>query len=143
MPTRRLLLSIVVMGATLAVSAQSAAEKEILDLETRRSAAIASHDKKFLEDLYADDFAGTAANGKTIDKAAILKLVSNDDPSITFSREETRAQIYGTTAISTGRLLGKLADGKVVVDSRYMHIYAKIKGKWKIVAAQGTPSAKQ
>ena len=114
-------------------------EKELIALEQRRSQAIARHDMKFLEEIYADDFRGVTAIGYEVDKAKLMQVFKLDDPRTKFSTDDLSARVFGKAAIVTGRLTGRTPAGEITSQSRYMHVYVKRGNRWQIVAGQGTP----
>ena len=116
------------------------AEEELLTIERRRSEAIAAHDTAYLEALYADDFRGVTATGLEVDKARLMEVFKLDDPRTRFAIDELRPRVFGDTAVVTGRLTGRTADGELLSQSVYIHVYVKRDGRWQMVAGQGTPA---
>jgi hypothetical protein len=47
----------------------------------------------------------------------------------------------GDVALVLGRIVGRDEGGAVVRDGRFLHVYARREGEWKLVAAQATPVA--
>jgi hypothetical protein len=117
----------------------NSAERELLRLERRRSAAIASHDTIWLATVYAKDFRGVAANGAQVDRAALFRVFARDNPDSRFLIDELAIKsLSSTTAVVRGRLTTLTTSGRVLGASRYLHVYLKRSDRWEIVAAQGT-----
>ena len=125
-------------------SAYSPAQRRIVALEVRRSAAIARQDTVWLATLYATDFEGVPANGARVDRAALFRVFGRDNPNGRFLIDELAVRPLGPgLATVTGRLRTTTTDGQqVVAESRYLHVYVQRAGHWWIVAAQGTPVAR-
>jgi hypothetical protein len=115
------------------------AAQELLIIEQKRSAAIVKHDMDFLNKLYADDFRGVTASGYEVDKARLMEVFKLDDPNTKFTIDEMRARVFENTAVITGRLTGKTAAGALLSRSKFIHVYTRQNGQWRIIAGQGTP----
>ncbi|HEY7369665.1 MAG TPA: DUF4440 domain-containing protein [Thermoanaerobaculia bacterium] len=116
------------------------AEAEVRALEGRRQEAIRSGDRTTLEALYATDFHGVTSTGFPVDQATILRVLSRTDPAVRFTTEELTVRSAGDAVVAEGRLVGRAGEGKISQDFRYLHVWAKKDGAWKIVAGQSTPS---
>ena len=115
--------------------AYSPAARRILALEVARSAAIARHDTTWLATLYAPDFRGVVANGRRVERSALFRVFSFDNPAARFAIDELEVRDFGQAATVTGRLR-TLAPTQG--ESRYLHVYVRRGGHWWIVAAEGT-----
>jgi catechol 2,3-dioxygenase-like lactoylglutathione lyase family enzyme len=115
-------------------------DNELRALEERRREAIRQGDRAALEAIYADEFQGVVGNGAVIDKATLLGVLTRPTPGVTFTTTEiTVKPVSAGTALFTGRLTGKLADGTVVSDARFTHLFVERGGRWQCVAGQSTP----
>jgi ketosteroid isomerase-like protein len=110
----------------------------LIVLEYKRSAAIAAHDSAFLNEIYADDFRGVTALGFKVGKSDLMEVFGRDNPNTKFKLDELEPRVFGDTAIVTGRLTGRDAQGVITAQSLYIHVYARRNGKWQLVAGQGT-----
>lgn len=110
----------------------------LLDVESRRRAAIAAKDFETLKTIYADDFKAVFGNGAMINRAALFDVFAHDDGSLTFSTDELEVRQFGDAATVIGRLTGRRGSD-VVTQQRFTHVYASRNGHWIIVAAEGTP----
>jgi ketosteroid isomerase-like protein len=93
----------------------------------------------FLNKLYADDFQGITATGYQVDKARLMEVFKLDDPNTKFTIDEMQARVFENTAVVTGRLTGKSAAGELISQSKFIHVYTRQNGQWRIIAGQGTP----
>ena len=118
-------------------------EQELRELEEKRRQAIKQGDIKTLDEIYADDFSGIAGSGQVISKEQLMSVFKRNDPRIGFTTDEISVRLLGKTALFTGRLIGRAADGEVVSASRFTHVFVKRDGRWRCVAGQATPLPKQ
>lgn len=127
---------------TLAFQSQaqtsSAEEKVLLDIERQRSEAIATGGNAFLNSVYHDQFRGVTAAGIVVDKKSLLEIFKSNNPDAVFSTDEMKATVYGYAAVVTGKLISKSKEGSLLGQLRFMHIYIKRNGQWKIIEGQGT-----
>ncbi|HET8622714.1 MAG TPA: nuclear transport factor 2 family protein [Gemmatimonadales bacterium] len=119
-------------------AAYSPTARQILALEVKRSAAIASRDTAWLATLYSPDFKGVPAGGQRVDRAALFRVFSRDAPELRFAIDELEVRDFGTSATVMGRLRTTTRDGQSLGESRYLHLYVPRKGHWWIVAAVGS-----
>jgi ketosteroid isomerase-like protein len=122
----------------LAAPAWADTTSDLIALEHQRSAAIAAHDHAFLDAIYAGDFEGVTALGFQVDKARLMKVFGFDNPDARFSLEDLKARVFGDAAIVSGMLVTRDAKGALVARSRYMHVYVRHGGRWRIEAGEGT-----
>jgi ketosteroid isomerase-like protein len=126
-------------GITLPdTSAYSKVQDALLNLERRRSAAIAAHDLTWLATVYAPDFRGIAAGGRRVDRETLFTIFGRDNPDSRFLIDELEIRQFGTMATVTGRLRTTTLSGEVVGESRYVHVYTRRGGRWVIVSAAGS-----
>ena len=129
---------VMLLAAPIATVFAASDADTLLDLEHKRSAAIASHDTAFLNEIYADDFRGVTALGFKVTKADLLEVFSRDNPNTKFALDQLEPRVFGDTAVMMGRLTGRDAQGAITSQSLYMHVYARRQGRWQLVAGQGT-----
>ena len=139
---KKLLLPFLLIASFVSQAQTSSAEEKILmDLEKQRSEAIVSRNAGVLNNLYHDQFWGVTAKGVVVDKKALLEILKSNSPDVVFSMEELKASIYGYAGVTSGKVIGKGKDGAVVSQSRFMHVYVKRNGQWKIIEGQATALA--
>lgn len=125
--------------AVLSAPALADAEGDaLIALERQRSAAIAAHDEALLNKLYSDDFRGVTATGFQVDKATLMQVFRRDPPNLKFTLDQLETRIVGDTALLWGRLTARNAEGEVLSQSRYIHVYVRRGGNWLLIAGQGT-----
>jgi ketosteroid isomerase-like protein len=135
------MIGFVLAGALLAST--PAASDDLIAVEQARSKAIAVHDAAFLSGLYADDFSGVTSNGIEVDKATLMAVFARTDGRLVFSLEDLKNRPLDTdTALVSGVLVARDASGGLVGRQRYLHVYEKRGGRWKLVGGQSTPEAK-
>ena len=117
------------------------AEQEIRQRETRRFEAIMRGDIAALEDILSDDLTYTHTTAAFETKAEFIgKLKSGQLKYETFTPEDFRVRVYGTTGVLTG-----IANVKVQVKGeplsfrlRFTDVYVKKDNRWQMVAWQAT-----
>lgn len=117
--------------------------KIIYDLEKVRQSAIVSGEEKVLNNLLDDSYYGITASGKVVNKFDQLELYKSTNSFITFTAEDVSVNAFESTAIVTGTLVGKTKSGATIGKTRYIYIYLKKEGKWKIVIGQETVVIKE
>ena len=156
---KKILILAALAFATLqpcAVNAQSQsktgkAEQEILSLNREWADAMVRGDRATLERIFSDDMIVTASNGSVRGKQGELGDASGGDSSIKtyfFNTEDVRVRVYKDAAVLTGHAKWRInVQGRDVDhERRYTCVYAKEKGRWRMVAMQLThiaPPAKQ
>jgi len=136
---RIIILAAMFLLACVPARALAASDADTLrELELKRSLAIAAHDNAFLDAIYGEDFRGVTALGFKVTKADLLEVFSRDAPNTKFALDEIEPRVFGDTAVVTGRLTGRDAQGAITSQSLYMHVYMRRQGKWQLVAGQGT-----
>jgi ketosteroid isomerase-like protein len=132
-----------VMGSTIAAAAEPH-DRDVAELTRISDAwdkAIVRKDEKAIADNMAEDFRqiDPSANLET-KKSFVAGIV---DPKLTidpYTVEDFEVRLYGDTALLSGRthMTGKY-DGKVFESNyRYIDIYVRKGGTWKIVSVQIT-----
>jgi uncharacterized protein (TIGR02246 family) len=137
-----LLVTITSLIFSLAAAAQqSPVEKAVLQLEQEWVDALVKADAAKLETLYADTLVYTHSSGSVDDKAKyIANLKAGGTKYLSIDRDAVKVNVYGDSAVVTCHALIKLsANGENrTVDARMIHVYAKVKGRWQMVAHQTT-----
>jgi ketosteroid isomerase-like protein len=114
------------------------AAHQLLALEEARQAAIRDGDMQTLGEIYAEDFSGVTSAGALVNRDDLFAVFSRTDPRLRFEREETHVRMFGETGVVTAKLTAKDPDGAVVFAFRYLHLYARQGGRWRLVAGQST-----
>ena len=115
---------------------------EILALEKRRIEAMTNQDAKALDEILADDLMYTHSGGRTETKA---EFISNSTKAggtryHGLTQEDVKVRQYGDTAILTGHGIvhveSNSGDRKFPI--RFIDIYVKQDGAWRMVSWQST-----
>ncbi|HEV7608268.1 MAG TPA: nuclear transport factor 2 family protein [Steroidobacteraceae bacterium] len=143
------LTGIVALGAAwLAVAGAPAGDISTLTrLSDEWDKAIVRKDEKAIADNMAEDFRMIDGRGEvSAKKAFVADLV---DPRLSidpYTVEEFTVRLYGDTALLSGRthMTGRYDDKPFESNYRYIDIYVRKGGSWKIVSVQITkfPPAK-
>lgn len=103
--------------------------------------AIVRKDRAAIEANMAGDFRQIGSTGRVADKAAFLDAILAPmlviDP---YTVEDFDVRLYGDVALLSGstRMTGRY-DGQVFTSHyRYIDIYARVQGQWKVVSVQTT-----
>lgn len=115
--------------------------RDVSDVERRRVRALTGGDFAQLERLLSDDLVYTHSNGRAQSKAQLLaSLRSGELRYVAVDHQEVRVEIYGDTAVMTGRSqLTVRSDGKELgFPVRFTLVYARQRGEWRMVTWQST-----
>jgi ketosteroid isomerase-like protein len=124
------------------------AAQEVIEFRNRYIEAEENRDMAFLDKILADDFFALNPQGKLLDKAGQLENLKRPDRTLkVLNPRETHVQFYanGQVAVLTehvtvdGMDKGKPFGGEY----RFLRVFAKQNGNWKVVLAQGAPMPEQ
>jgi ketosteroid isomerase-like protein len=137
------------IAVPLLVPAQAASQddekamQEVKELRNKWMEAEESKNVSFLQQILADEFTAVNAQGQTLDRAHFLERMQDPNRILHVRNpRESTLHIYGngTVAVLTehvtvsGTDKGKPFGGEF----RFVRIFAKQGGTWKVVLAQGT-----
>lgn len=117
-----------------------AVTREVLAQRDRIRALVEAKDAKGLVALYTDDFTHTHGSGKVDARDNRIVALLSGDPVIELSPvDELMVRVHNAdTAIVSGRSPVKsLADGRTY-DFRWLQVFVKVGGAWKLAASQAT-----
>lgn len=140
---KRILGGLIVMFLTAVIAnAQTGKiEQEVLKLEQQWEDALVKADAAALEKLYSDKLVYTHSNAAVDSKTSyVAKIKSGASKYSSIKRDDLKVIVIGDTAIVTGHWLvqGMSGANKTNTDARYIHVYVKEKGGWKMAAHQST-----
>ena len=124
------------------------AAQEVIEFRNRYIEAEENRDLPFLEKILADDFFALNPQGKLLNKSQQLENLKRPERTLkVLNPRETHVQFYanGDVAILTehvtvdGTDKGKPFGGEY----RFLRVFAKQNGNWKVVLAQGSPMPDQ
>jgi ketosteroid isomerase-like protein len=142
-----LVTPLLAQGQTPAAKNDKAAQ-EVIAFRNRYIEAEENRDMAFLDKILADDFFALNPQGKLLDKAGQLENLKRPDRTLkVLNPRETHVQFYanGEVAVLTehvtvdGMDKGKPFGGEY----RFLRVFAKQNGNWKVVLAQGSPMPEQ
>ncbi len=135
---RFFMLPVLLFLASVAVLAQGKAEEQaVLKLEEQWVTALVKADTAVLEKLYADDLVYTHSSGAVDTKATYIdSLKTGKTKYESLNRDDIKVKLYGATALVTCHAIVKVNNN--TINLRYVHIYVKEKGAWRMVMHQAT-----
>ncbi|MDR7332701.1 nuclear transport factor 2 family protein [Roseateles asaccharophilus] len=138
---RRALLAL----AVVAGAAQAAPAGLVAKLKAQADAwdrAIVAKDRAAIAANMADDFRQIDARGNVETKASFVDgLVTPDLVLDPYTVEDFEVRVYGDTALISGRtrMTGRYQGQPFSTHYRYIDVYVKRGGAWKIVSVQISP----
>jgi hypothetical protein len=125
---------------------EDAARREVLELEAKIYADPMSRHN--VGPLLADEFWDVSPAGEKVTREAMLeRLAANPVVVDEYPVDDTRVDVYGDVAISTGHavLRGRLPqeggnDKQIVRATRFVHVWVRTNGAWQTVYAQSSPA---
>lgn len=119
---------------------QGAIEQQVMATRENIRTAAAAKDAGKLRALYAADFAHTHTSGKVDGRDARIVSLLAGEPTIETARVEelTIRVLHADTAILTGRGPIPRSDGAGARDVRWMQVYVRAEGEWRLAASQAT-----
>lgn len=134
-------------GTALSLSAQSAqAEEELTQLLHDFMEGASQNDAAMHDRFWAEDLIYTSSSGERFGKAEIMsgfdqeENTDTDGPTVTYSAEDIRIQLYGDIAVVAFRLVGETETEEGVETDHYLNsgTFVKRDGQWKVVNWQAT-----
>ncbi len=117
---------------------------ELAALERRLIAAVQRKDTATLNEIWDDEYFGTAPNGRTVTKKDLMAAV-NDGVIVIDSLEpdDLFVRLFGDVAVMTGRaeVVAKVVEEEVKTSVRGTGIFVRRNGKWKIAGVHVGPNA--
>jgi len=106
--------------------------------------ALVAREFDSVEQILADDIVLIDLSGAEVPKDGFLgSLRSGDLIFESIQPEGVTVRVYDQTALVRGRtaMRGSFKSAPFAFNSRYTHTYVRQTGRWRMVAAQGTPIA--
>ena len=134
---RTLLLSLLLLSSAVAADRSQFFTK----LDRDWADATVHADLTRLDRILADDLTYTHSSGDTDDKQQFLEALRSGKrkyESIEF--HEVTVRSYGNTAVITSRAEVRVRSGdrELQLRPRFLHVYVKRRGSWRLVAHQST-----
>jgi ketosteroid isomerase-like protein len=134
--------AVLACGQEKSQSKTSKEAAQVIATDREWADAIARGDVAKLDQIFSDDLFVTTTGGITRGKAGELDDVrpSQDIKTYFFNTDEIRVRVYKDAAVLTGRARWRINYKGRDIDNerRYTSVYAKEKGRWRMVALQLT-----
>ena len=130
---------------SLAYGQKMTTEKTLMKMEQEMADAIVKGDTSVWDKYSADNSVFTDPGGMLMNKAQSMAMFKSGDLKIESTKmDDMKVQMFGNTAIVTYRSTDKgMYKGKDISgEYRWTDVFAKVGGKWKLIAGQGTPVMK-
>lgn len=114
--------------------------REVLATREGIRALVAAKDVAALRDVYTEDFTHTHGSGKVDARDNRVVALLSGDPVVELApADELLVRLHGAaTAIVSGRSpIKSLADGKTY-DFRWLQVFVKVDGRWRMAVSQAT-----
>lgn len=115
------------------------AEKEVIETEKKRFAALVSDDFAVLDRVLADDLVYTHSSGKNDTKQSyMLSLREGKTKYNAMNTQEQKVRLYGNTAVINGKCLMNVTSSGTIINTRlaYTSVYVRTGNDWQMVAWQ-------
>ncbi len=137
-----LAMPLLAQGQMAKVKNNNKAVQEIIDFRNRYIEAEENKGIAYLDKIFADDFFALNPQGQLLDKPHMLENMKRTDRIFkVLNPRETQVHFYGNVAILSehvtvdGEDRGRHFGGEF----RFVRIFAKHRGNWQVVLAQGAP----
>jgi ketosteroid isomerase-like protein len=135
------LLSACAPLATDAPRDPAAAVAELTRLSKAWDEAIVRKDRAAIADHMTEDFRQIGSSGEVETKTSFVRDIVDDalviDP---YTVEDFEVRVYGDTALLSGhtRMTGRFAGKPFSTHYRYIDVYVRVNGRWKVCSVQTT-----
>ncbi len=145
---KKLFLAITLMMVlgSLAYGQKMTTEQTLMKMEQEMADAIVKGDTSVWDKYSADNSVFTDPGGMMMNKAQSLAMFKSGDLKLeSVKMDNMKVQMFGNTAIVTYTSMdkGTYKGRDISGEYRWTDVFAKVGGKWKLVAGQGTPIMKQ
>ena len=113
-------------------------QKNILDLEKKRIAAMVTKDLAALDSLLADDLSYTHSGGSTDSKASFITLIKERGRYLGVDYTNPQVIPWGGNSVVVRGVAKIRLEGTPSYDVLFMDVWALRNGSWKMVAWQAT-----
>jgi len=114
------------------------AENQVLQVEHDWGQAYLNHDLTALENILADDWTHSPADGSFKTRAQVVEEFRVDTMKYdTITQNNVKVRVYGNTAVVTGEEVIKGSDGALELNShvRFTDVFVKGDDRWQAVAS--------
>jgi len=117
-------------------------QQTLRDRFSEYTEALTKRDLAALDEIWADGYTFTNGRGEFLTKQDRMENIKSGTTQFdSISREDEEIRIFGDTAVVTGRVVlkviysGKESSGPY----RFINVWVKTQGRWRLVANQITP----
>ncbi|MFN2500458.1 MAG: nuclear transport factor 2 family protein [Pyrinomonadaceae bacterium] len=117
-------------------------KSELAAVERRLIAAVQRKDMATLNEIWDDQYYGTAPNGRTVTKSDLMKAVQDGVIVIdSIEPEDLYVRLFGDVAVMTGKasVKAKVVEDEISTNVRGTGIFVRRDGKWKIAGVHVGP----
>jgi ketosteroid isomerase-like protein len=117
-------------------------KNELATLERRLIVAVQRKDMDTLNEIWDDEYFGTAPNGATVTKADLMAAVKDGVIEIeSIDPEDLNVRLFGDVAVMTGKasVKAKVVNDAFAANVRGTGIFVNRSGKWKIAGVHVGP----
>ena len=138
-------LALVAFVAAIAAAGALKAEdvtQELTKIKAQWSDAEKNRDIPYLDKLWADDAVFGTSLGTVLNKQQLIELIQGTDRTVDeLKSDNIEVRVYGNTAIMTDHTVmrGTYKGAPFGGDYRYVRIFVKEGGKWRVELVQATP----
>jgi len=145
---KRLFIAIALMMlfGPLAYGQKMTTEQTLMKMEQEMADAIVKGDMSVYDKYSAANSVFTDPGGMMMTKAQSLAMFKSGDLKLESTKiDGMKVQMFGNTAIVTYTSMdkGTYKGRDISGEYRWTDVFAKVGGKWKLIAGQGTPIMKQ
>ena len=119
-------------------------KSELAAVERRLIMAVQRKDLATLNEIWDDDYLGTAPNGRVVSKADLMAAVNDGVIQIqTLEPDDLYVRMFGDVAVMTGRaaVTATVVNEEVNTNVRGTGIFVRRNGKWKIAGVHVGPNS--
>ena len=110
----------------------------LLQMEDAWMAARLMGKSKIVDQMIDDEYSGGTSGGLPQTKQGFMKSVESSVGAFThYVHSGREIKLRGDMAISTG--IATLTSPKRLHSFRYLRVFSKSRGKWRVIASQSTP----
>ena len=118
-------------------------ETELKKLEREWFDAVTKNDAATLNRIFSDDFVALGSTGSFIDKAQMVQLMSSGRIKLDEIRtDEFKLQLYGRTAVVTGRAT-YIRNQRPLGQDGHTEVWVNRNGRWQVVSWVSVPFTNQ
>lgn len=141
-----LAVAFMMLVGSLAYGQKMTTEQTLMKMEQEMADAIVKGDTSVWDKYSADNAVFTDPGGMLMNKAQSMAMFKSGDLKLESTKiDGMKVQMFGNTAVVTYTSMdkGTYKGRDISGEYRWTDVFAKVGGKWKLIAGQGTPIMKQ